>query len=209
MITSLLSLALFCFVMSATPGPNNVMVMASAARYGVRRTLPHVLGVTLGFPAMLALVGVGMGALVLASPAIQRGLEILGAALMLWIAWRIATAGAPHAAPRAGARPLGFFEAALFQWVNPKAWVIAVAAVALFAHGHDGSGRDGSAPRFWIDIALIAVSFALICLPTLLGWAALGRGAGALLKRERHFRLFNGAMAVLLVLALVPLAWGG
>jgi len=204
MIPSLFSLILFCFAMSATPGPNNVMVMASAARYGVRRTLPHVLGVTLGFPAMLALVGVGVGALILASPEIHRGLEILGAVVMLWIAWRIATAGAPHEAPRAGARPLRFFEAALFQWVNPKAWVIAVAAVALFAHGYRGSEA-----RFWIDIALIAAAFMLICLPTLLGWAALGRGAGAFLKNELHFRLFNGAMAALLVLALVPLAWGG
>ena len=209
MITSVLSLVLFCIAMSATPGPNNVMVMASAARYGVRRTLPHVFGVTLGFPAMLVLVGVGMGALILASPEIHRGLEIVGALVMLWIAWRIATAGAPHEAPRAGARPLRFFEAALFQWVNPKAWVIAVAAVALFAHGRPGSGHGGSQARFWIDIALIAAAFMLICLPTLLGWAALGRGAGAFLKNERHFRLFNGAMAALLVLALVPLVWGG
>ncbi|HUA78482.1 MAG TPA: LysE family translocator [Acetobacteraceae bacterium] len=210
MIPSLLSLVLFCFAMSATPGPNNVMVMASAARYGMRRTLPHVLGITLGFPAMLALVGIGIGALILASPMIHLGLEILGAFLMLWIAWRIATAGAPHEAPRAGARPLRFFEAALFQWVNPKAWVIAVAAIALYARGNGGAHGNGRAHGMvWIDIALIAAAFALICLPTLLGWAALGRGAGAFLKSERHFRLFNGAMAALLVLALVPLAWGG
>ena len=208
MIPSLLSLALFCFAMSATPGPNNVMVMASAARYGVRRTLPHVLGITLGFPAMLGLVGAGVGALILASPVIHIGLEIIGALVMLWIAWRIATTGAPHEALRAGARPLRFFEAALFQWINPKAWVIAVAAVALYANAHH-RGRGGLGGGLWSDIALIAAAFALICLPTLLAWAALGRGAGAFLKNERHFRLFNGAMAALLVLALVPLAWGG
>ena len=203
-MTILLSLANLSFVMSATPGPNNVMVMASAARYGMRRTLPHVLGVTFGFPAMLALVGAGIGAFALASPAIHQGIEIVGVLFMLWIAWRIATAGAPHAAQANGARPLNFFEAALFQWVNPKAWVIAVVVVALYAHGPAGS-RGG----LWFDIALIAGIFALICLPSLCCWAALGRGAGALLKSERQFRLFNGAMAALLVLALIPLAWGG
>jgi threonine/homoserine/homoserine lactone efflux protein len=205
MIASLASLALFCFAMSATPGPNNVMVMASAARYGVRRTLPHVFGITFGFPLMLGLVGAGIGAIIVASPPIHHAFEAAAALFMLWLAWRIATAGAPHAAaPDSRARPLTFFEAALFQWVNPKAWVIAVAAIALYTRGaaelHGG---------FWIDIAVIATAFALICLPTLLGWAAFGRSAGVFLKSELHFRLFNAAMAALLVLALIPLAWDG
>ncbi|HUC17726.1 MAG TPA: LysE family translocator [Acetobacteraceae bacterium] len=205
MIASLVSLALFCFAMSATPGPNNVMVMASAARYGVRRTLPHVFGIAFGFPLMLVLVGAGVGAVIVASPPLHRLFEMASALFMLWLAWRIATAGPPHAAaPDSRARPLTFFEAALFQWVNPKAWVIAVAAIALYTRGAQGLHAG-----FWIEITVIAAAFALICLPTLLGWAAFGRGAGAFLRSELHFHLFNGAMAVLLVLALIPLAWGG
>ena len=204
MIPSVLSLVFFCFAMAATPGPNNMMVMASAARYGTRRTLPHVFGITLGFPAMLGLVGGGVGTLLLASPPVHHVLEILGILFMLWIAWRVAIAGAPHEVRERATRPLSFLEAALFQWVNPKAWAIAISAIALYTRD---AARLGGA--LWIDVALIAVIFALICLPTLLAWAALGRGAGTLLRTERQFRLFNRAMAALLVLALLPLAWHG
>ncbi len=204
MIANLASLVLFCFAMSATPGPNNVMVMASAARYGVQRTLPHVFGIAFGFPLMLVPVGAGVGVVIVASPPIHRAFEAVSALFMLWLAWRIAWAGPPHAvASECRTRPLTFFEAALFQWVNPKAWVIAVAAVALYTRGAGGLHAG-----FWIEITVIAGAFAVICLPTLLGWAAFGRGAGAFLKSELHFHLFNGAMAALLVLALIPLVWG-
>ncbi|MGH7067336.1 MAG: LysE family translocator [Acetobacteraceae bacterium] len=200
MIASLASLVLFCFVMSATPGPNNMMVMASGARYGVRRTLPHMLGVAVGFPLMLVLTGAGFGALILASPVVHGTLESLAVGFVLWIAWRIATAGAPHEMTEKSGRPLNFFQAALFQWINPKAWAIAFVAVALYAEGHG---------TFWASLALIAAVFLLACLISLAGWAALGRGAGRLLRTERQFRLFNGAMAALLLIAMIPLAWGG
>jgi threonine/homoserine/homoserine lactone efflux protein len=200
-MSTLPSLVLFCFAMSVTPGPNNVMVLASAARHGVRRTLPHMLGITFGFPVMLAMVGAGIGALLLSSPPIHRGLEIVGVLVMLWFALRIARAGAPHVPTGdSRARPLTFLEAALFQWANPKAWLIAIAALALFVHGHGG---------FWTGIAVISAVFVLVCLPCLLAWAALGRGASALLRTERRFLLFNRVMAALLVLALIPLVWHG
>jgi len=204
MIASFASLALFSFAMSATPGPNNMMVMASGARYGMRRTLPHVLGVTLAFPAMLVLVGGSVGALLVASPPVHDALDILGILFMFWISWRIATASAPNEARRKAVQPLGFLEAALFQWVNPKAWAIAMFAIAFYARG---AARMCSG--FWIDVAVIAFVFDLICLPSLLAWAALGRGAGSLLRTERQYRLFNRLMAALLVLSLLPLAWGG
>ncbi len=200
MNASLASLAMFSFVMSATPGPNNMMVMASGARWGIRRTLPHLLGVALGFPAMLALIGAGLSGLILASKPVHTGLEIVCVLFMLWIAWRIATAGTPHEVAEKSARPLNFLEAALFQWINPKAWAIGFVAIALYAHGHR---------TFWTNLALICGIFILVCMFCLLAWAALGRGAGSLLRTEWQFRLFNGAMALLLVLAMVPLAWGG
>lgn len=200
MITGLASLVLFCFVMSATPGPNNMMVMASGARYGVRRTLPHVLGIAFGFPVMLALIGVGLGELILASRPVHETLELVAVLFMLWIAWRIAIAGAPHHAVDESSRPLNFFEAMLFQWINPKAWAIGFVAVALYAHGY------GS---LWIGLALVCGIFIVVCLFCCTAWAALGRGAGSLLRTERQFRLFNAAMAVLLILAMVPLARGG
>ncbi len=200
MMTSLASLVVFCFVMSATPGPNNMMVMASGARYGVKRTLPHMLGAAVGFPVMLILTGAGLGALILASPVVHGALEGIAILFVLWIAWRIATAGAPHDVVEQSARPLHFFEAALFQWINPKAWAIAFVAVALYAEGHG---------PFWANLALISTVFLLACLLSLAGWAALGRGAGRLLRTERQFRLFNGVMATLLVMAMIPLAWGG
>jgi len=200
MIANLAGFIVFSFVVSATPGPNNMMVMASGARYGMRRTLPHVLGVALGFPAMLALIGAGLGGLILASKPVRDGFEIVAVLFMLWIAWRIATAGAPHEVKEKSARPLKFLEAILFQWVNPKAWAIGFVAVALYAHGH------GS---FWTGLALICGLFVLVTILCLLVWTALGHGAGRLLRTERQFRIFNGGMALLLVLAMVPLAWGG
>lgn len=194
------SLVLFCFVMAATPGPNNMMVMASGARWGVRRTFPHLLGVAIGFPVMLALIGAGLGAFIQTSKPVHAVSEGIAALFTLWIAWRIATSGTPHEMAVKSARPLSFFEAVLFQWINPKAWAIGFVAVALYAHDH---------VAFWASLARICGIFILICMVCLLAWAALGRGAARLLPTSRHFRLFNVAMATLLIVAMVPLAWGG
>ncbi|MGH7120807.1 MAG: LysE family translocator [Acetobacteraceae bacterium] len=196
----LASLVAFCFVMAATPGPNNMMVMASGARWGMRRTFPHLLGVAIGFPAMLALIGAGLGAPIRTSEAVRAALESIAILATLWIAGRIATAGAPHEVAKKSPRPLRFFEAALFQWINPKAWAIGFVAVTLYAHGHGA---------FWANLGCICGIFILITMLCLSAWAALGRGAARLLPTERHFRLFNTVMAGLLIVAMVPLAWGG
>jgi threonine/homoserine/homoserine lactone efflux protein len=181
----------FALAMSATPGPNNAMVAASAVNFGLRRSLPHVLGVSLGFPAMLLLVALGVGEMLAASPGLQAALRWVGAAWMLWLAWGIATAApsGPGAAPRG--RPLTLWQAALFQWVNPKAWVIAGAAILAY-----GSSL------------VLALLFAVAALLSLLGWAAIGLGAARLLRRPEALRWFNRAMAALLVLSLVPMLLG-
>ena len=187
----LLSAGGFALAMSATPGPNNAMVAASAANFGLRRTLPHVLGTSLGFPLMLVLVGFGAAQLLAASPGLQAALRWVGAAWMVWLAWQIARAEpAPPGAESRG-RPMTLAEAALFQWVNPKAWLIAGGAIAGFGNS-----------------AWLAVIFVLTAGASLLGWAAIGLGTARLLRTPAALRWFNRAMALLLVLSLVPMLLG-
>ncbi|WP_149535451.1 LysE family translocator [Siccirubricoccus phaeus] len=192
----------FAIAMSATPGPNNAMVAASGARFGLRRTLPHMLGVSLGFPVMLVLVALGAAELLQRSTALQAALRWVGAAWMLWLAWGLFTAApaAPEAAaaPPGGARPMRLWQAALFQWVNPKAWIIAAGAIATYT---------GSSAGVLPDALALAAIFIPAAFLSLLVWAAMGRGVARLLS-PAGLRWFNRAMAVLLLLSLVPLLRG-
>jgi len=188
-----LALLGFATVMTVTPGPNNIMVAASAANHGVRATWPHMFGITFGFATMLALVGLGLAGPFALSPTLHLALKWIGAAWLLWLAWRIARAGAPGEGP--SRPPLGFLGGALFQWVNPKAWLIALAAIPTFTT----PGGD-----LVPEVLRIAFAFALVCIPCLLLWALLGAGAGLALRTPRGLRVFNIAMGVLLVVSLVP-----
>ena len=184
----------FALVSSVTPGPNVLMVASSAARVGLRATLPHMLGITVGFGAMLLLVGLGLAAPLLASPALHAVLQWVAAAWLLWLAWKIATAPPPSVdAPR----PLmGFRAAALFQWVNPKAWMICAAATPAFT-------QPGSA--LLPQVLLIVAVFISISMPCVLLWAAIGTGTGRSLTNPARLRTFNIAMGLLLAASLVPL----
>lgn len=124
-------LAVFAFVASFTPGPNNLMVAASGMNYGFRRTLPHMVGISLGFPVMLICVSLGIGALIAGFPVVQQIMRALAAAFVVYFAWRIATTETDATLTSVG-RPFTFWQAALFQWVNPKGWAIAVAVVSLY-----------------------------------------------------------------------------
>lgn len=183
----------FAIAMSITPGPNVLMVAAAAANHGVRATVPHMAGITLGFAAMLVIVGLGLAGPFVAWPLLHAVLKWGGAAWLLVLAWKIARAGAPGAGP--SRPPLGFVGAALFQWVNPKAWMIALAAIPAF-----------TTPQGDIlaETLLIAAAFALVCFPCTLVWAGLGAGATRLLRTEGALNAFNVAMALLLVASLVP-----
>ena len=187
-------LLLFALVMSATPGPNNVMVTASAARFGLRRTVPHIGGVAVGFSIMLLLVGLGLGAVFIAAPVLRRVLALASMVWMLWLAWAIARSAAPSEDTAAAARPFTFVQAALFQWVNPKAWMIAITVVAT----HALSGR------VWLSALIIALVFLGVTLPVVGSWAAAGHALGRYLA-GRRYRVFSVAMAVLLVVSLLPL----
>jgi len=183
----------FAIAMSITPGPNVLMVAAAAANHGVRATVPHMAGITLGFAAMLVIVGLGLAGPFAAWPLLHTVLKWGGAAWLLVLAWKIARAGAPGAGP--SRPPLGFVGAALFQWVNPKAWMIALAAIPAFTTPQgDILGQT----------LVIAAAFALVCFPCTLAWAWLGAGASRLLRTEGALHAFNVAMALLLVASLVP-----
>lgn len=187
------AMAAFCFVSGVTPGPNNLMLMTSGVNFGFRRTLPHLLGVVLGFCLMVALVGLGLDAIFGRFPALLPAMRYLGAGYMLWLAWKIAHAGPVREGERRGA-PLGFLGAAAFQWVNPKAWVMAVSALTAYAVVDD----------YTSNVFIIALAYLVVGLPGSGSWALLGSGMRRALADPTVARLFNLAMAVLLLASVVP-----
>ncbi len=188
------SVSAFALAMAATPGPNNAMVAASGARFGIARTLPHIIGITLGFPVMVLAVAVGAGQVLAANPWLHTVLHWVGAAYILWLAWAIAR---PHPPTESDPqrRPLGLLAAALFQWINPKAWIIAVSAVVTYT---------GEGAPFAQTLAMATV-FGVVTFPAVLFWTAVGAGAARFLRTERALRRFDLVMATLLVASLVPI----
>ncbi len=189
----LAALTLFCTVSSVTPGPNNLMVMASGANFGYRRSLPHMLGIALGFAAMVVLVGIGLMQLFETVPVLRRILTVACVVYLLYLAWKIAHAAPPSGEADPTRRPMSFLQAAAFQWVNPKAWTMALTAITIYA-----PGRDLAA------VAVIAVVFGLVCLPALSVWVLLGQQMRRLLHNPARLRTFNWSMAALLVASLYP-----
>ncbi len=185
------ALLAFAFASSITPGPNNLMLLASGANFGVRRSIPHMLGISVGHSFMVVVVGLGLMGIFEAVPALHDALIVASVLYLLWLAWRIATAVPKDGATRA--RPFTFWQAAAFQWVNPKAWVMAIGAVTLYA------GEDG----VWAVLAVAAV-FAATNLPSISVWTVLGQGMRRVLTSPARLRAFNWTMAALLVVSLWP-----
>lgn len=191
----LAALAAFAFVTSITPGPNNLMLMASGANFGFRRTIPHMLGVALGFVAMAALVGVGLAGVFDVFPALHVALKIASVLYMGWLAWRIANAAPPKDGAGKG-RPFTFLQAALFQWVNPKAWAMALTAIAVYA-----PSRSVGA------VLIVAAVFGAVNLPSVGSWVVLGEQMRRVLTNPARLRVFNWTMAALLVASLWPVVF--
>lgn len=181
-----------------TPGPNNVMLMASGLNFGLRRTLPHVAGVTIGFSVLVAIVGIGLGAVFEALPLLQTVLKYAGAAYLVYLALALALAQPAAATGDKGGRPLTFFGAALFQWINVKGWVIAVGTVTAYA---------AIAPYPWNMVALSALLLA-IGLTSSMTWVVFGTALQAVVRSPRALRIFNLAMAALLLASLWPVLAG-
>lgn len=184
---------LFAVAAAGTPGPSNVLLTATGANVGVLRGLPCLLGVTIGMGVMMFVVAFGLGSVVLANPTVLRALNWIGAAFLLWLAWKIATA--KGAAAAVGARPVGFTGAAAFQWVNPKSWLVCASAAGTYLHAGSGSASA--------QATALGGLFVLASLPCCFVWLAFGAGAQRLLRTPRARRLFNIAMAVLLAGSVV------
>ncbi len=193
-LASLAALSGFALVSSITPGPNNMMLMASGANFGLRRTIPHALGVGIGFTLMIILVGVGLMGLFDLFPWLNTLLKVVSIVYLLWLAWKIANAAAPDGSGSAAGQPMSFVSAMLFQWVNPKAWSMALTAIALYAPD-----------RNLAAVALVAAVFGIINLPSTSLWAVMGQGLSGWLASPARLRAFNWTMAALLVASMIPL----
>ena len=192
------ALMLFTLVASITPGPNNLMLMASGVNFGFRRTLPHYLGVCLGFPAMVALVGFGLDAIFSRFPGFLSMLRYVSVAYLVWLAWKIAAAGPAHEAD-ATKKPLGFLGAAAFQWVNPKGWVMAVSALTSYT----------VAPDYAHSAAIVVIVFMALAFPASGVWVLGGAALRPMLRDPKRVRPFNLAMAALLLASIVPVLFEG
>ena len=189
-----LAIMLFAVATCVTPGPNNVMLMSSGVNFGIGRTMRHVIGINIGFPVMLIAVGLGAGALFHDHPKLYTVLQVAGALYMVYLAYQIATTPHVNFNDTSG-KPLGIFDAALFQWINPKAWVISIGAVLAYTT---------PAGAFATQVVLIALIFFVCGSPCSLVWVLFGRYLRKFLAYPNAFRLFNVAMSLLLVGSLLP-----
>ncbi|WP_457320092.1 LysE family translocator [Roseateles sp. P5_E11] len=189
-LSTLAALTGFAFVMSITPGPNNLMLLASGTNFGWRRSLPHLLGISFGFGVMLVLVGLGLGEVFTRYPGLHEVLKWASLAYLLYLAVKIASAAPPTAQGGGQGRPMGFGAAALFQVVNPKAWAMALTAVTAYGE---------------LGIAALTAVFVLVNLPCCGSWALLGEQMRRWLHRPRALQAFNWGAAALMVVSVLPL----
>ena len=187
------ALAAFTFAASITPGPNNLMLMASGLNFGLRRTVPHMLGVAFGVVVMIVLVGAGAEAAFALWPPLDTVLRTVCFGVVLWLAWKLWHAAPPASDGPARGRPLGFLQAAGFQWVNPKAWAMVLAIVSVYAPD-----------RTPLTILAVACVFAAVNLPSVSAWVLAGTRLRRWLAVPGRVQRFNAAMAILLVMSVAP-----
>ncbi|GBF56731.1 cysteine/O-acetylserine efflux protein [Candidatus Phycosocius bacilliformis] len=193
----LLALCGFALVSSITPGPNNLMLMASGTNFGFMRTIPHMLGVSIGFVVMTVLVGLGLAQVFVAYPIAYTALKGGSVIYLIYLSWKIATAtppGSDHPNAQANAKPFTFLQACLFQWVNPKAWTMSLMSVTAYVPSEDPIS----------GLVIVAVVFGLINLPTVSLWAYAGMQLRQFLQDPVKLRIFNIVAAVTLLASLYP-----
>ena len=181
-------LVTFCFVSTATPGPNNIMLTASGANFGFRKTIPLMLGIFSGLIGLMAVSAFGLHMVFAAFPQMHLALKLMGAAYLFFLAWKIAGSGREEDDGRPEKKPISFLQAALFQFLNPKAVVMAVTVMSTYTL----AGRDYLSSAY-----VVTIVFLLVCIPSILGWATFGTAVGKLLANAKIRKTFNGTMGIL------------
>ncbi|NMP15621.1 MULTISPECIES: LysE family translocator [unclassified Thalassotalea] len=189
-----LPILIFAFSSTITPGPNNIMIMTSGLNFGIRRSLAHLFGICLGFPSMVVLVGLGFGVIFEHFPMLHMAIKVIGIMYLLYLAYLIANAGTQQQG-ETKSQPLTFIQAVLFQWVNPKAWVMATGAIAAFTQ------LDG---HLFSQVLLVALGFFLVAFPCVGSWLYFGVLMNKIINNPKSVRYFNLTMALLLVVSILP-----
>jgi threonine/homoserine/homoserine lactone efflux protein len=185
---------LFALSTTITPGPNNIMIMASGVNFGIRRSIPHLLGVCFGFPPMVISLGLGFNHVLSMYPIIHESIKVIGVLYLLYLAWLIANSS-PSSLDSDIAKPISFIKAALFQWLNPKAWVMAIGAISAYT---------SITSNIFMQILYIALVFFIVAFPCLCVWLFFGTTLKKYLTNIKHQKMFNKVMASILVLSVVP-----
>ena len=189
------AIALFAFSAGITPGPNNIMLMTSGVNFGIKRSIPHLMGISLGFPTMILAVGLGLSAIFQAYPFIHIVIKVIGISYLLYLSWLIANSSSKMEGKQIS-KPFSFLQAAAFQWVNPKGWIMAVGAIATFTSVQQELNSQ---------VITIASVFLCVAFPCAIVWLGFGVALKRLLKNERQQRIFNISMALLLVASIIPM----
>ena len=194
-----LSLAFIVFVLVSafTPGPNNIMIMASGLNYGVARSLPHLMGITLGVPSMFLVVGLVLAWPLQNIPWLRPAVQLLGIVYLFYLAWLVASADSnlSQADAENTSKPLTFFQAALFQWVNPKAWMLGAGALGVFVD---------SDTSLVSQIVIMSIVFSLSALPSAGTWMLFGSALASLFNNPARRKWFNYSMGILLIASVMP-----
>ncbi|MDB3870079.1 LysE family translocator [Candidatus Thioglobus sp.] len=190
---NLLSIFLFSLVMTITPGPNNIMILASGLNFGIRKSIPHLLGIAFGFPIMLIAVGFGLDSLVTQIPVIYLFVKVAGVGYLLFLAYKMFITTQQREIDQ-GVKPLTFLQAIFFQWVNPKAWVMIFSGIGVFTNSID----------MQTTTLILALSFFIAIFPCNGSWLFLGSQMKKLIKTDFHYKVFNRTMAILLLVSVIP-----
>ncbi|MBE8182707.1 MAG: LysE family translocator [Candidatus Portiera sp.] len=191
----ILGLVIFAFASSITPGPNNIMLLTSGVNYGFARTIPHIFGVSLGLFFMTSCLGLGLGQLLKLYPFLLTYLKVFAFIYLIYLSWRIAFSKTISSGPNSTGKPMSFIEACLFQWINPKAVIMAITALSLYV--------DPQNPLF--SLLLVGIIFTLVNLPSISVWVVFGVSLRNFLSDPKRLRIFNFSMGGLLLLSIIPI----